>query len=119
MRGNSSYPHAIVTTGLAVIIAYGSLYPFEFSLPTTGSGPVQALLRTWANTPGRGDFLANVLLYMPLGFFAVLTPGQRCKFISRCSGAILLGILLSISMELAQYYDLGRDTLRQPMFMPT
>src|SRR5690349_13599716 len=75
MRGNSSYPPAIVTAGLAVIIAYGSLYPFEFSLPTTGSGPVQALLRTWANTPGRGDFLANVLLYMPLGFFAVLTPG--------------------------------------------
>src|SRR5207302_5759902 len=68
MRGNSSYPPAIVTAGLAVIIAYGSLYPFEFSLPTAGPGPVQALLRTWANTPGRGDFLANVLLYMPVGF---------------------------------------------------
>src|ERR1051326_6774327 len=75
MRGNSSYRHAIVTAGLAVIIAYGSLYPFEFSVPAAGPGPVQALLRTWANTPGRGDFLANVLLYMPLGFFAVLTLG--------------------------------------------
>jgi len=110
MRGNSSYPPAIVTAGLAVIIAYGSLYPFEFSVPTAGPGPVQALLRTWANTPGRGDFLANVLLYMPLGFFAVLTPGQRCTVISRCLGALLLGLLISISMELAQYYDVGRDT---------
>jgi VanZ family protein len=110
MRANSSYPQAIVTAGLAVIIAYGSLYPFEFSLPKAGPGPVQALLRTWANTPGRGDFLANVLLYIPLGFFAVLTPGQRYTAIYRCLGALLLGILLSISMELAQYYDVGRDT---------
>src|SRR5947207_5255786 len=93
MRGNSCYPPAIVTAGLAVIIAYGSLYPFEFSVPTAAPGPVQALLRTWANTPGRGDFLANVLLYMPLGFFAVLRPWQRCRVISRFLGALLPGTL--------------------------
>ena len=110
MRANSNYAHAIVTAGLAVMIAYGSLYPFEFSLPTAGPGPVQALLRTWSNTPSRGDFLANVLLYMPLGFFAVHMLSQRSGIMPRFMGALLLGILLSISMELAQYYDVGRDT---------
>ncbi|MBV9153781.1 MAG: hypothetical protein JO204_18600, partial [Alphaproteobacteria bacterium] len=76
MHVNSSYRYAIITIGLALVIAYGSLYPFDFYVPGTGPGPVQALLKSWEDTPGRGDFLANLLLYMPLGFFGALA-GQH------------------------------------------
>jgi VanZ family protein len=110
MRAKLSRQYAIVTLAMALVIAYGSLYPFDFSLPLAGPGPVQALLATWARKPGRGDFLANVLLYAPLGFFAALTVTDRLRPTSRFLVPILLGAILSISMELVQYYDVGRDT---------
>jgi len=110
MRAKLSRQYAIVTLAMALVIAYGSLYPFDFSLPLAGPGPVQALLATWARKPGRGDFLANVLLYAPLGFFAALTVTDRLRPTSRFLVPILLGAILSISKELVQYYDVGRDT---------
>jgi hypothetical protein len=110
MRTKLGRNYAIVTFGMALVIAYGSLYPFNFSLPAAGPGPVRALLSTWANKPGRGDFLSNILLYTPLGFFGALTFTVRIRPVSRFFAAILLGAALSISMELTQYYDIGRDT---------
>ena len=109
MRAKLNRQYAIVTVGMVLIIAYGSLYPFDFSRPPTGPGPVYTLLSTWANKPGRGDFLSNILLYMPLGFFGELTfTGMRP--VTRLLATILLGAILSISIELTQYYDVGRDT---------
>ena len=110
MRARISRQYAIVTFGMALVIAYGSLYPFDFSMPPTGPGPVQALLATWANKPGRGDFLSNILLYTPLGFFGALTLADRMRLVTRILVTILLGATLSISVELTQYYDVGRDT---------
>src|SRR5437773_11871536 len=110
MRAKLSRQYAIVTFGMALMIAYGSLYPFHFSWPPTGPGPVHALLATWANKPGRGDFLSNVLLYTPLGFFGALTFTDRMRPVTRLLNTILLGATLSTSMELTQYYDVGRDT---------
>ena len=110
MHAKLSRQYAIVTFGMALVIAYGSLYPFHFSSPPTGPGPVQALLATWAKKPGRGDFLSNVLLYTPLGFFGAFTFTGRMRPVTRLLATILLGATLSISMELAQYYDVGRDT---------
>jgi glycopeptide antibiotics resistance protein len=110
MSAKFSHTSVIAAAGMVVAIAYGSLYPFDFSLPAAGPGPVQALVKTWANRPGRGDFVANVLLYIPLGFFGALSFGERASLTTRFLGAVLLGVLLSIAMELAQYYDVGRDT---------
>jgi VanZ family protein len=110
MRAKLNRQYAIVTFGMALMIAYGSLYPFQFSSPSTGPGPVHALLATWANKPGRGDFLSNILLYTPLGFFGALTLTNTRRIVTRFLTILLLGATLSISVELAQYYDVGRDT---------
>ena len=110
MPARFSRQYAIVTLGMALVIAYGSLYPFNFSVPVAGPGPVHALLATWANRPGRGDFLSNILLYTPLGFFGALTFADRLRPVTRLLATILLGATLSVSMELTQYYDVGRDT---------
>jgi VanZ family protein len=91
------------------MIIYGSLYPFAFRIPLRGLGPVETLLDTWDHMPGRGDFISNILLYMPLGFFA--RQALRGKGILLQSGIVILaGTALSIAMELTQYYDAGRDT---------
>ena len=52
-------------------IIYGSLYPFELHLYGTGRDGLVHLLGTWRDPPdSRGDLIANILLYMPLGFTA-------------------------------------------------
>jgi VanZ family protein len=101
---------AIVTAIIITVIIYGSLYPFEFGMPETALGPVPALLATWANKPGRGDFLSNILLYVPLGYFAVLAFGDGISRRRRLISAVFIGAGLSLTMELAQYYDAGRDS---------
>ncbi len=110
MREGFSGPYAVVTMGMILVIIYGSLYPFDFSIPATGPGAVEALIGSWANRPSRGDFLANVLLYTPVGFFGGLAFSRRTALLTRFLGTALLGAVLSISMELTQYYDIGRDT---------
>jgi VanZ family protein len=99
----------LVTVMVVGFIVYGSLYPFEFRIPPHGPGAVTVFLASWNARPGRGDFIANVLLYMPLGFF--FAPGfRRGAIFPRVLLAVLAGGSLSLCIELTQYYDAGRDT---------
>jgi VanZ family protein len=98
----------LITIILALVIVYGSLYPFHFHAGN-GTGPLRTLLATWHNRPGRGDFLANILLYMPFGYFCFLALGERMAAPWRIAIAMLCGVALSVAMELVQYYD-DRDT---------
>ena len=68
---------AIATTIVIAIIVYGSLYPFAFRPASEGIRPaLRALLESWADRPSRIDFLANILLYVPFGFFAIQALGR-------------------------------------------
>jgi len=102
--------NALVATVLTVaVIVHGSLWPYEFRVPPGSVGPVAAFLGSWAAHPSsRGDLLANVLLYAPLGLFAALA--LRGSAARRLGLAILAGALLSATMELLQFYDLGRTS---------
>src|SRR5579863_3585958 len=64
---------AIIATGIVL----GSLYPFAFRVPPRGDGALTTLIETWSIIPSRGDILANILLYMPLGLFAALAQRSR------------------------------------------
>jgi VanZ family protein len=95
---------------LAIVIAgviYGSLYPFNFILDRPIDA-VQVLLATWKVPAERGDFLANIVFYMPMGFFGVrafrVGFGAPAGFML----AILLGVVLSTGCEIAQCYDVSR-----------
>ena len=102
---------AIATTIVIAVIVYGSLYPFAFRPADDGIGPVlRALWESRAERPGRVTFLANILLYMPLGFFAIHALGRRGGAAGRMVLITLLGVFLSVSMELLQYFDEGRVT---------
>jgi glycopeptide antibiotics resistance protein len=86
-----------VVTGL---IVYVSLYPFRF----VHDGPALAeALRslTWARA-GRGDMFNNVLLYVPFGFCVALLIEPRWGRITGLVVGTLLGVLLSLGLELLQ-----------------
>jgi VanZ family protein len=100
--------YALIVVPVILFILYGSLFPFHFQEQPPGA--LDALLRGWNRRPERGDAIANVLLYMPLGYFAVLALSRPAMGALRVVPAILLGAALSIGVELTQYYDVGRDT---------
>jgi VanZ family protein len=98
---------AIVTAVIIIIIIHGSLYPYAFRVPPGDVGPVGTLLGSWAVPPTSfGDLVANILLYMPLGFFGVLS--LDCGAAKRLALVTLFGLALCTCVELTQFYDEGR-----------
>jgi VanZ family protein len=89
----------------AVLILYGSLYPFRFS--SRPGSPLQALLSTWRERTARSDVLANLMLYFPLGFFAAhgfsrAPQARHVLAIAAAAGS------LSFIVEILQFYDQSR-----------
>jgi VanZ family protein len=95
---------------MAAVILYGSFYPFEFRIPPHGIGPIATFLESWNDRPGRGDFIANILLYLPFGFFFMLGFRRGARMERALFVVVLTGALMSLSVELTQYYDEGRIT---------
>lgn len=94
---------------LAVIalIAHGSLYPFNLK-PDVADGVLQAMRQlSWARA-GRGDRIANVLLYLPLGFCLFLWLVTRLRRGLAVAVAVVLGAALSLAIEVAQVYISSR-----------
>ena len=108
---------SIATAIMIAVIVYGSLYPFTFRQPTAGLiAAARALFNSWAEAPGRGDFIANIALYTPFGFFAVLAISGIGSAAKRVLIAVAAGAILSTCMELAQYYDDSRQTAATDLY---
>jgi VanZ family protein len=109
-RGAHRFNKGFLIAGaiIVAVILYGSLYPFTFYQPEDGVGPLRNLVRSWAETPGRGDFVANIFFYLPLGFFGSLAFAGSGRTFRRILLVTFAGGLLSTTMELAQYYIAGR-----------
>lgn len=108
--------------GLALVVGlilYGSLYPFEFRVPLAGRGAVDTLLQSWAATPGRGDFIANLLFYMPFGWFSLRVLPDRINLALRLAIVTVSGAVLSTIMELTQYFDAERVTSADDVYSNT
>jgi VanZ family protein len=90
--------------GVIALIAYGSLYPFNFKPDAIRGGVFQALGQlSWARA-GRGDRISNVLLYLPLGFCLFLFINTRLRRLPALILATLIGTAFSLSIEVAQVY---------------
>jgi VanZ family protein len=108
----------LALAAIVAMISYGSLYPFAFHWVGDGVGPLHTLLYSWDKEPGRGDFISNILLYMPLGFIGTVTVGKRIG-LNQLALTILIGIALSFTVEVVQYYDTGRDTEATDLYANT
>ena len=56
------------------MVAYGSLYPWQYRPSPPGLTPVDVLLHSWPARIGPDDFadiLVNLLIYIPVGLFAL------------------------------------------------
>ena len=102
--------YAALTIILAGVLVYLELYPFTFRVPIDNTGALRTLLQSWAERPSRGDFLANILAYIPLGFCATRALGFRRNLLCRVPLVVLAGSALSVAFELAQHFVEGRVT---------
>lgn len=90
-------------------IVYGSLYPFAFYDAGSFGADIAHLAGTWLWPPqSRGDLLANLLLYMPLGLTVALAFGRGRSRYFATALALAAGAVISCAVELAQFYDAGR-----------
>ena len=108
----------LVAIMVTAIIVYGSLYPFRLR-EVTGN-PLLYLLRTWKDPPSsRGDLIANILLYMPFGFFSALAAARWRSTSGKLIWVTFGGFVLCTTMELSQYYFDERVTNMSDVYLNT
>ena len=107
-------PNRNYVLGTLVVLAgivYVSLYPFHWRTPHLSGGPLHQFALSWDRWPeSRGDFIANVLLYLPCGFFCVRSFGRAKSAWLRIILATAFGAALSFIVEIAQFYVAERYT---------
>ncbi len=102
---------ALLTAATVLVILLGCLYPFRFSVRHGDINAVGALIGSWAKTPQAVDLILNVPLYVPLGVFGALSISRRSQPPWRRVALVTAGgALLSIAIELTQYFDASRYT---------
>lgn len=106
----AAWAYRLVLLLVILFILYGSLFPFDFQERSYPGGPLFYLLSTWRVWDHRGDLLANILLYLPFGFFAVMALPSRLPAAPKFLIALIAGVLLSGGVETAQFNDAGRVT---------
>jgi VanZ family protein len=98
---------------IALLIVYGSLYPWHFDFSRAhGQNPLWTLLRSWPYAWNRfliRDAFFNVALYVPLGAAAYRSLARRLPARWAMVAAVLGGVALSAAMEMLQIYVPGRD----------
>ncbi len=100
-------PIAWITLAVVLVIVYGSLYPFSFQ--ARPGSPLENLAATYRVRDSRADILANILLYLPFGFFAIQALRRRSA-VAQVAAVTFAGMALSTAMELLQFYVPGRDS---------
>jgi len=94
---------------VSVLIAYGSLYPFDFQMPHDSE--IHAVMNTVFNpfATTRGDLLGNIALFVPYGFAGVFATAQRSGLIARLILVLLSGALLAFVLQVGQFFVPQRD----------
>jgi VanZ family protein len=85
----------------AGLTVYGSLYPFS-GWQQGGASPFAFLVWIWPHHWTTFDLIANIIIYMPLGFFLALSLRRLPGRASGVLCAVLLASALSLCMESLQ-----------------
>ena len=97
---------ACIALGSLCLIVYGSLFPFDFS--HGGRDLVATALGLTFRRTTRGDIVANLLLYVPLGLGLVPLLRVRHGRVAALAGTVAAGVLVSFMIEVLQAYTATR-----------
>lgn len=112
--GRAGWLIAFVVTA----ILYGSVYPFAFHATGSITEAFQHFFATWNQPPqSRGDLLANVLLFIPMGLTLAIGLSWRSSSPALVLFCTLCGGLLSFGIEISQYFDAGRVSCMSDFYL--
>ncbi len=97
---------ALLLAVIVFLIAFGSLYPFSFSLEGAETLARAGGLPRAGTT--RSDVAANVLLYLPLGACLAWLMAPRLGGPLAALAATLIGAAMSFAIETVQLYETRR-----------
>ncbi|MRX28012.1 VanZ family protein [Kangiella sp. HZ709] len=89
-----------------ILIAYGSLYPFNFDFNRSLPTDLVAWLQNWEQRTIRSDLIANILLFIPFGFLGALNiqqDGRRSPLLSAI-WLVFMGVGFALSLQILQFY---------------
>ncbi len=91
------------------LIAYGSFYPFDFSMAALSVDEAERLFASWRFYSGRGDVLGNVALFVPYGLFGVLAMPRERSFAAACVSLSIFGVMFAALLQVIQLGIVSRD----------
>jgi VanZ family protein len=100
----------IALAASAGFIVQVCLYPYQFDARHAAGSPFFILIHSWSfdwSRRGLADIIGNIVLYIPLGFFAQAAAGAR-RFRLAAAGALAASLVLSASIEMTQVFDATR-----------
>jgi len=86
-----------------LLVVYASLYPLE-GWRDHGLSPFAYLASPWPRYVTAFDLSANILGYLPYGFFCVLALHPKLRSLAALVTAVASAALLSLSLEAVQSY---------------
>jgi VanZ family protein len=98
-----------VWLGFAVVMAYGSIYPFDFQVQHLNGSALGTLLDNSSRWSGRGDILGNTLLFLPFGFFGIVSADADKSLSRRFFAIIFLGAVFALALQVAQVFLPSRE----------
>ena len=94
MTRNFKWPEMIFTVIMLVLVLVVTLFPYDFHRQAAVSGDDPRRFGWHGNL---GNFLANILLFVPLGFGLAIVTGKR-ELSLRARGLLVLGASLCLSV---------------------
>lgn len=115
-RGRAVWVGAIVA-----MIAYGSLFPFNFTNPVSQTAAWENFLLQRSIWTSRGDILGNIALFMPLGaaWCAFQAPAWTSTRSLRCATILVTGVAIAFLIQSAQLYLPSRSAALADVFWNT
>ena len=104
----------VLPAAVALLILYGSLYPFEFSEPAAGA--VLRVFTEWHLLGFRGDMLGNFALFVPWGLAGMVILAPRAGAWRAAGITALTGFVLALGCQIAQVWIPARDASLADVF---
>ncbi|HRP94617.1 MAG TPA: VanZ family protein [Rhodocyclaceae bacterium] len=93
---------------IAVLISYGSIYPFEFAARELSTQQFVAFLTALYGPTSLGNVIANIVLFVPYGFIAPLALRGRSSGWWELPLIAALGLVLAVALQIVQLWIPGR-----------
>jgi VanZ family protein len=95
--------------GFIIIAALGSFYPFDFQSAQLDGAVLRSFIQSCCATPGRGDIVGNIILFLPFGFTGMFAVRPDARARQRLLFVCLIALVFGTALQLVQIYLPSRD----------